>query len=407
MIRQEEISKIIDEQKNSFLKKDQKLVRHSLGTVPIAENFVTIITGIRRCGKSVLLLQLLEKKYKDALYLNFEDIRLSGFEADDFVRLQREIVQRKLNILFFDEIQIVEKWEIFVHQLLNEGYKVFVTGSNAFLLSKEMGTHLTGRHLSMELFPFSYLEFLDFKHKTPNKASFLDYLKTGGMPEYVKTNIPLVLRSLIDDILVRDIVVRYGIREVNALKELAVYLISNVGAPVSANKLTGLFGIKSTTTILEFFNYFKDAYLIEFTPQFSYSLKAQIRNPKKVYAMDTGFIDIASLSFTEDNGRKLENIVYLHLRRQFKEIFFFKDKGECDFVAFDNRRVKQLIQVCYEVNDENFHREINGLTEAMRFFNKKQGLILTLDQKDSFKKDGLTIEMVPVFTFFKENKKLI
>jgi predicted AAA+ superfamily ATPase len=121
--------------------------------------------------------------------------------------------------------------------------------------------------------------------------------------------------------------------------------------------------------------------------------------------MDTGFIDVASLSFTDDNGRKLENIVYLHLRRQYKEIFFFKDKGECDFVTFDNGRIKQLIQVCYEINDENFNREINGLTEAMRFFDKKKGYILTLDQKDSFKKDGLAIEMLPVFTFFKENSR--
>lgn len=402
MIRQEEIGKIIDEQKISFLKKDEKLIRHRLAAVPIAKNFVTIITGIRRCGKSVLLLQLLERHYTDALYLNFEDIRLSGFEADDFVRLQREIVLRKFNVLFFDEIQIVKKWEIFIHQLLNEGYKVFITGSNASLLSREMGTHLTGRHLSMELFPFSYMEFIEFTHKTPGKASLLDYLKTGGMPEYIKTKLPLVLRSLIDDILVRDIVIRYGIREVNALKELVVYLFSNIGSPVSANKLTDLFGIKSTTTILEFFKYLKDAYLMEFTPQFSYSLKAQIRNPKKVYAMDTGFINVASLSLTEDNGRKFENMAYLHLRRQFKEIFFFKDKGECDFVAFENGQVKQLIQVCYKITDENFHREINGLTEAIRFFKQKKGFIVTLDQKDNFTKDGITIEMIPAFSFFTE-----
>lgn len=306
-------------------------------------------------------------------------------------------------MLFFDEIQLVKKWEIFIHQLLREGYTVFITGSNASLLSKELGTHLTGRHLSMELFPFSYSEFLLYKQVKPDENTLSDYLKGGGLPEFVKTAQPIILSNLIEDIVIRDIAVRYAIREVNALKQLLVYLISNVGKPVSANKLSGMFGIKSTTTLLEYFAYFRDSYLVEFLPQFSYSLKAQVRNPKKAYTIDTGFIHVVSASFTKDSGRKFENLIYLYLRRKYKELFFFKEKGECDFIVFAKGKLERIIQVCYEINDENFEREYNGLLEAMRFFDKKQGTIITMNQKDHFEKDGLIVELVRAFEYLTQD----
>ena len=219
MIRQEEISSVIDAQTNVFLNKTSKVKRDAFPNIPIIENFATIITGIRRCGKSTLLLQVLQDKFKDALYLNFEDIRLTGFDATDFIRLEKEISRRGIKVLFFDEIQLIRRWEIFIHQLLNQEYQVFVTGSNASLLSKELGTHLTGRQLSMELFPFSYPEFLDFKALSPNKESAIAYLKTGGMPEYVKNNHPQILSNLLNDILIRDIAIRHGIRDIETLKK--------------------------------------------------------------------------------------------------------------------------------------------------------------------------------------------
>ena len=160
MIRQEEIALVIDSQRDSFLKQDVGFIRESLAHIPVADSFATIITGIRRCGKSPLLLQLLRRDYQDAIYLNFDDIRLSGFEITDFTRLHNEIEERNIKVLFFDEIQAVEGWEKYVNQLLRDKYRVFITGSNASMLSVELGTLLTGRHLSMELFPFSYSESL-------------------------------------------------------------------------------------------------------------------------------------------------------------------------------------------------------------------------------------------------------
>jgi predicted AAA+ superfamily ATPase len=399
MIRQEEISTVIDAQKELFINSSSKITREVYSTVPVIENFVTIITGIRRCGKSTLLLQVLKDKWDDTLFLNFEDIRLTGFETNDFIRLEKEISKRGAKFLFFDEIQLIKSWEIFVHQLLNQGYQIFVTGSNASLLSKELGTHLTGRQLSMELFPFSYAEYLLFKEIDSNEENFIGYLNGGGMPEYVKNQYPQIISNLLNDILIRDIAVRYGIREVDTLKKLAVYLITNVGKPVSGNNLAKVFGFKSTTTIIEFFNYLRDSYLVEFLPQFHFSLKAQIRNPKKVYTLDNGFNNVLSLSNSDDQGRKLENTVYQYLRRNSNELFYFKEKRECDFLVFENNQLKHIIQVCYQLTDENFEREYDGLIEAMKFFDKNEGIIVTLNQTDTLIKDHYKVEIVPAYEF--------
>lgn len=399
MLRQEEIALVIDSQQEYFQGKDQGLIRESLSKIPIVESYATIITGLRRCGKSTLLLQLMNQKNQNAIYLNFEDIRLIAFEPSDFPRLYSEIKQRAVQVIFFDEVQLIEKWEIFVNQLLREGFFVFVTGSNASLLSGELGTHLTGRHLSMELFPFSYQEFISFTNSAVSYESLEAYLKIGGIPEFVKSKNELIIAALLDDILVKDIAVRHGIRDVASLKQLALYLLSNLGVPTSANKLVGMFGIKSAVTILDFFSYFQNSYLMDFVPQFSYSLKAQNRNPKKVYALDLGLATAVSTSFSENNGRKLENLIYLYLRRKYNSIHYFTEKGECDFVVSEKGKVTHAIQVCYQISDENFSRVYKGLLQALDFFNLEIGWIVTANQRDRFEESGKTVELIPAFEF--------
>lgn len=399
MLRQEEIARVIDSQQEYFQGKDQGLIRESLSKIPIVESYATIITGLRRCGKSTLLLQLMNQKNQNAIYLNFEDIRLIAFEPSDFPRLYSEIKQRAVQVIFFDEVQLIEKWEIFVNQLLREGFFVFVTGSNASLLSGELGTHLTGRHLSMELFPFSYQEFISFTSSAVSYESLEAYLKIGGIPEFVKSKNELIIAALLDDILVKDIAVRHGIRDIASLKQLALYLLSNLGVPTSANKLVGMFGIKSAVTILDFFSYFQNSYLMDFVPQFSYSLKAQNRNPKKVYALDLGLATAVSTSFSENNGRKLENLIYLHLRRKYNSIHYFIEKGECDFVVSEKGKVTHAIQVCYQISDENFSREYKGLLQALDFFNLEIGWIVTANQRDRLEESGKTVELIPAFEF--------
>jgi len=399
MLRQDQIAKIVDSQKEEFLSNNPTIVRENMNKVADLDTFATLVTGIRRCGKSTMLRQIILQKYPDSFFLNFEDIRLAGFEISDFSRLYDEIKKRDIKVLFFDEPQMAEKWEIFVNQLLRENFKVFITGSNATLLSREMGTHLTGRNLSFELFPFSYNEFLIFKGLEKNAESLKEYLYTGGMPEYLKSGEGRILNRLTDDILVRDIAIRHSIRDIETLRQLTVFLFSNVGNLISATNMAGMFGIKSATTFLDYFSYLRDAYLVQFIPQFSWSLKAQARNPKKVYATDTGFVTEVATLFTENLGLRFENLVFLHLRRKYNEIFYFKEKGECDFVIFQRGKAIEVLQACYQIDDLNFEREYSGLVQALKYFKLESGVIVTYNQRDTFVKDGFTVNMIPAHEY--------
>lgn len=390
---------VVDSQRETFMKQDSGFTRDALHNIPAVDSFATIITGLRRCGKSTLLLQLLHRDYSDALYLNFDDIRLSGFETSDLIRLHKEVEKRQIKVLYFDEIQNVEGWEKYINQVLREGYKVFITGSNASMLSIELGTYLTGRHLSMELFPFSFQEFISFKALQSGKDAVTNYLLTGGIPEYIKTGISTVLNTLVDDILMRDISVRHSVRDVSSLRQLTAFLITNTGNLISANKLIGMFDIKSPSTFLEYFSFLKDAYLLDFVPMFSHSLKVQARNPRKVYVMDMGLYTENSICTSDNMGRRFENLVFLHLRRSFRHIFYYKERGECDFILMEKNTAKMAIQVCLTINDENFEREYNGLAEAMQQLGIKEGTIVTLDQSDYFEKDNLIIRMVQAHEF--------
>lgn len=398
MITQQTFSSVIDLQQVVFEKNQFGVEREILNGIPNASGFASIITGLRRSGKSTIQLQFKNKYFpNEGLFLNFEDTRLAGIEIQDLERLYNEILTRKTKVLFFDEIQIVKGWEVFVNQLLREGFFVTITGSNASLLSKELGTHLTGRHFSTELFPFSYLEFLSFKMRENDENSFSEYLKKGGMPDYLRTNLDRYLNDLLDDVLIRDVAIRFGLRDVNSLRQLAVYLISNIGTLVSANSLSGMFGIKSSTTFLDYFSYFKDVYLIDFVPKFDYSLKKQIRNPQKIYCMDLGIYHQNKIVFSPNDGHILENAVYLHLRRKTKEIYYYQNKGECDFVVSKNGIPHELYQVCHEMNSMNIDREINGLYEAMKSFSINHAVIITQNQVDKYTKDNLVIDVVPAW----------
>lgn len=399
MILQSQLAEVVDGQAKNFLNKDAGCEREILPQLKLPANFALIITGIRRCGKSTLLFQLLKQKFNNAFYLHFEDPRLAGFENDDFTRLSNEIALRKPAVLFFDEIQILENWELFIRQKLDEGYKVVITGSNASLLSKELGTKLTGRHLSVELFPFSYAEFLSLRKFKDNEKSLAEYFRKGGFPEYLKTNNGAILNQLLEDILYRDIAVRYAVRNVKSLKQLVVYLLSNIAKPVSATNLTKLFQVKSASAMLAYFAFLENAYIVQFLPLFSHSIKKQIRNPKKVYSIDLGLFTENSIVFSDENGRRLENAVYLHLRTKSKELYYFQEKKECDFVVFEKGAATELIQVCYELTPDNLERETSGLYAAMDFFKMTVGTIVTYKQRDKFSKEAKKIRVVPLNQF--------
>ncbi len=398
MIIKDVLEEIIDNQQNDYERIDTGLRREVFSALPQIDSFATIVTGIRRCGKSTLLLQKLRHEKRNVLFINFDDIRFSSFDVSDFSRLHQILKERNIEVVFLDEIQMIDKWEVFVHQLLREAVVVYITGSNASLLSIEMSSHLTGRNLGFELFPFSYNEFLEFCNMEASDKTARQYMEVGGMPEYVKSRQKIILSQLVDDILLKDIAVRYSIRDVSSLRMLATYLMSNVGNYVSSNKLAGMFNIKSVSAINEYLSYIENAYLFFFVPFFSYSLKIQQRHPRKIYAIDTGMVSSLSRSMKDDYGHVMENLVFLHLRRKYKHIYYYQNKGECDFVAIEDGE-KYLIQVSYELTDFNTEREINGILNALDDLSVTEGVIVTFSQKDRFERNDKIVNVIPLHEY--------
>jgi len=403
MIVKEVISSIVKTQKKDILAVKSSIEREKLKEVKILDSFAVILSGVRRCGKSTLLRQMI-KKVKNFYYFNFEDPIAVSFELSDFQILEEVFKEEygESDYYFLDEVQNVPKWELFVRSMLDKGKYFVITGSNASLLSKELGTRLTGRHIDYELFPFSFNEFLKLKDKAPSIESFQEYFIKGGFPQYLKNDSSETLKDLFSDIINRDISARHKIRNLKSLKEMAVYLITNVGKEFSYNSLKKTFNLGSVNSAISFISFFEDSYMLFTVPKFDYSYKKQVVNPKKVYSIDNGFSNANSASFSEDKGRMLENMAFLNLRRKHKEIFYFQEKGECDFVIKEREKIIQAIQVCYHLTEQNKDRELNGLFEALNKFKLNEGLILTYNQDDHFELKGKSIKVMPLWKWLLE-----
>lgn len=397
MILKETLAEVAKSQNEYILNSDYGIQRDETYQIKIPFKFAIVISGIRRSGKSTLLRQLINR-FKDFNYFNFEDVRAFGFELGDFKRLEEIFAAKsRSNVYFFDEIQNVPNWERYIRTLVDNNNKVIITGSNASLLSKEIGTKLTGRHIRYELFPFSYSEYLTFYKRKPSVKSFELYFINGGFPEYLKIGDDLILQELFNDIITRDIIVRYNLRNSKVVKDIALYLLSNVGKEFTFHRLKNLYEIGSANSVINLLNYYEDSYLLFTVPQFDYSFRKQIVNPKKIYAIDTGFVKANSVSFSRDNGRLLENVVFLQLKRKGKEIFYFRKDNECDFITKDAKQRLNAYQVCYKFEEENKDREINGLLNALDYLNLKSGSILTFNQDDEFRVKGKKIIVKPVW----------
>lgn len=394
-----ELQAVVNEQKSVFYSFELGTKRELLGSLPVTSSHALVVSGIRRCGKSVLLHQFIRHEIDEVFYFNFADIRLYEFSASDFILLNEIINKSGKKILFFDEIQIIKGWELFVRQKLDQSVRVIITGSNARMLSVELGTNLTGRHISKELFPFNYKEFCAFQTMQYNRESFISFLNNGGFPEFLKTNNSELLSFLIEDIIYRDIATRHAVRDIVGLKNLCIFVMSNTAKLVSPSKLTSIIGVKSPSTVLEYLSYFESSYLLNLVPRFSYSVKGQMLSEKKIYVVDNGLVNVASISASKDIGRKFENAVYWNIRRKTKNIWYFSDSNsECDFI-YKIHDDFFAIQVCFEMNGDNQEREINGLLAALKFFNLSEGVILTIDQTDKMIIDGYKINVVPAYKF--------
>jgi predicted AAA+ superfamily ATPase len=389
---------------------------------------VVVLTGVRRSGKSTILLQVLSELCKEkvpknnTLYVNFEDTRfynsLNTDLLDSVWQAYLDHLKPKGKVyLVLDEVQKIKGWEHWVRSKYDrkENVKIFVTGSNADLLAPEFATVLTGRHFQLTVHPLSYEEFLNFngigaekdrmwllKHKNKLMNLALEYLKTGGFPKAVLTKDEILRKELLaqyfGDILTKDVVDRHKIKDVGKLKNLALFYSANFTRGYSFHKVKKVADFAlSLDSVHRFSGYLEDAFLVHFLPRFSYSLKNQMRAERKVYLVDNGIHNAVAFKFSEDKGKLLENAVYQHLRGHGREVYYFSEKKEVDFVCKDGLKISELYNVCYNIgNKETLLRETDALIEGMKYFKLKASTIIVAEgEKKQISEQGFDISVIP------------
>ena len=399
---------------------DQKEYYNNIQFITRLENLnissgkeITVISGIRRCGKSTLLQEIRSKNNEADYFLNFDDERLIHFTVDDFQRLSEVFIELfgEQSTFYFDEIQNIPNWERFARRLYDSGKKVYITGSNASMLSRELGTHLTGRYIQYELFPFSFKEFLAFNNISYNKEDlfttsgksklktwFNNYFKWGGFPEYLQSKNREYLKSLYESILYRDVLVRNKLTNEKEILELMYYLSSNVARLSSYNSLKTIIGVKNASTVKKYLEFLRNTYLIFLVNKFDFSLKKQLQNPKKFYLIDNALTNELGFHTSADNGHLLENLVFIELKRRRKQVYYLKNNFECDFLIREKNKITMAIQVTWSIeNAQTREREINGLLKAMELFNLDGGMILTENSSEDVKINNKTISIRPVW----------
>ena len=419
MIKEALLKQVLVEQRELIKPSPKYVERELLSSISslIKLRHISVITGHRRAGKSVFLSQIIHKFYgiDNVYYLNLDDERLTSLKVEDMNSVIETFMTLfgKRRVIFLDEVQNLEGWERFVSRLYNEGYKIYLTGSNAKLLSSELATLLTGRYIEMKIYPFSFREFLRFKgikvdeenlYKTDSRVKikklFNQYLKSGGFPEVVYYGEMSILRTLFSDVITKDVVSRYRIRESKTIKEIAHFLLSNAAREFSYNRIKNIYGLGSVHTVKNYAEYLTSTYMFFELPRFSHSLKETHTKIKKVYIIDNGFIEAVGFSSTMDIGRLYENLVFDELKRRGKEVYYYKDKTgkEVDFVIKKGKKVNECIQVCSNTEEEpTLNREIEGLLRGMDEFKLKQGVIITGNREDKIEVSGKRIEFIPLW----------
>lgn len=409
------------------------LIHHRQYQVQVDLPHINDIIGVRRCGKTYLMYQMIAGLINQGvpkpciLYLNLDDDRLQPIVGDELALLTdifRELFvsdnESKL-YFFLDEIQNFPMWEKWIKGIYDKrkNIKFVISGSNASLLSEEISTRLTGRHLTTRVFPFSFFEFVNYKKfelnidtilfsdkKTDAKRLFNEYMIRGGFPEislYSPVDPVVILQSYFDDIIYRDIVTRHGVRNPGILKDLALFCVSNIAKPHTYNSLRKLFsGYQniSTDAVIRYLSFLEDAFLLFSIHHYDVSLKKQMYKPKKIYCVDHGMMQAVSFRFSRDLGRIYENIVFIELLRQGMEIYYWKDETgkEVDFVVKNWNVPIRLIQVSTDVSDpETLQRERSGLISAMEHFGVEEGTIITEDRFDEETISGKKITFVPLW----------
>ena len=411
------LKEVLQDQQGLFDKADDLIERDISLKDYMKGNEIVIITGIRRCGKSSLLKIISKKLNEKFVYMNFDDIRLTDFKVENFEDIEEivsEIYGIKTNVIYLlDEIQNVPFWERWVNNLYAKKIKVFVTGSNSSLLSSEISTFLTGRNKVIKLYPFSFREFLLFKkiktdYQTTDERravsqAFNEYFEKGGFPLVIINDDLTLSKQYFEDILNKDIIKRYNIKKVKELKDLILYLFSNVSKTYSYSTLKQVSSIKSLSMINNYIEYLKNVFVASTINKFDYSIKKQKVSSSKFYVLDNSFLKTVAFNFSENAGKRLENLVFIELVRRGNEIYYHAKKNECDFIIKEGLKITKAIQVCLILdNVVTKERETDGLIEAMKEYKLKEGLILTLDKEEGIVVEDKKITIKPVWKWLLE-----
>lgn len=426
------LTELIIEHKEKALSGDAYIKRDMLSHARdiLDKKEIHIITGVRRCGKSTLLRLLMNSLINrgvprtNILYLNFEDDRFAPFTREDYQSLYEAFLEvespKGKKYFFLDEIQNLPDWHRWIGRLYEfEDIKIIVTGSNSSILTGEAATVLTGRNRVIELSPFSFNEFLKAKgftfegtdsFRTEKRASaarlFQEYLVTGGFPEVVKTGDTSLLQEYFRDIIYRDVITRHAIRNVREIRELALYLASNLSCLASYKKLRDTISVNSMTTVRNYLGHLEDVYLFFPLGLFDYSLKRQMYNPSKTYCIDHALASSIAFKFSENLGRTVENVVYTELRRRGAECYYWKDtKGrEVDFLVKQGRSITEILQVSTDISRDNTKaREITGALAAAKEFDLKKATLITTEAAGDETISGVTIQYVPTWQWLIRN----
>ena len=381
----------------------------------INNNLIKVIIGPRRAGKSFFALHFLSKD--NFGYVNFDDEKLEDIrDYDELIELIKSVYNNP-KIILFDEIQNIDKWELFMNRLQRQGYNLIITGSNSKLLSKELATHLTGRHSSINIFPFSFKELLENKELTTQETKEMlnNYLIFGGYPEPLAKNLDYkeYLSNLFNSIIYKDIVRRYNVRSVSGIENISSYLISNIANEYSFNTLSKVTNVKSVHTIEKYLSYLEEAFIFFNIKKFSYKIKEQLSSNKKIYSFDNGFIHAKAFKFSPDFGKLYENVVAQELKKEELnnniKVFYWKNQQqeEVDFLLYENNKVKQLIQVCYDIkNHKTKNREVRALLKAGNELNCNNLIVITdnYESEDIIEWFGIkrTIKFIPLWKWLTE-----
>lgn len=397
----------------------------------MSSDLIKVVLGPRRAGKSVFSLMLL--KDREFAYFNFDDPALVGEKLDLYELMDElRLVYGDTKYVLFDEIQNLPGWELFANRLHRQGYNVVLTGSNANLLSMELATHLTGRHFPIEILPFDFNEFLRAKNVDPELESLSrkparpaggrgellklmeEYLTNGGFPEVVlKNQRPLgYLDVLFDAVLFKDVVKRHKVRFSEQIDQLGSYLINNVSGRYSMRRLANILKFKSDITLERYLSYLAEAYVIFSLPHYSAKAGERLKSPKKIYAVDNGFVSAKAIQHSPDNGKLMENLVFTELVKRGvkpnKELFYYKTRNdrEIDFVLKKGYQVMELIQVCYDMTDSDVEqREVKALVEAGKELKVSTLTVLTWNEKRAVEKDDMTIHFKPLLEWLLNTQK--